>query len=310
MSAQTLLRLIQFRAGYNLVVHAAIEQGHFARHGLEVEVVYTPGSAYLTEALKSGKFEIGHTAADDVIADVESHDGQSDRGSDLFLFMGLHSGLLSLIGAPEMRDLKSLRGKQLAVDSRTSGFVFLLEKALRANGFGLHDYTLVEVGGWESRFLALLQGKYAATLLTPPYIGQALAAGCHLLARGDKMIPVYQATGGAASRTWAKQNPETLVNYIRAYVEATQWCFDRRNRKACLELLAKHNGIGGAAATETLDALIDPKYGLYPEAAFNLPGFVAALELRAEMGHLARPVPPVEKYVDLSYYRKAIGQGE
>lgn len=309
MSALTRLRLIQFRAGYNLVVHAATELGHFAKHRLEIEMTYTPGSSYLSKALRTGKFEIGHTAADDVIADVESHGAKSEGGSDLFLFMGLHSGLLSLVGAPEIRDIKSLRGKQIAVDARTSGFVFILEKALRSNGLGPNDYALVEVGGWESRYRALLEEKSAATLLTPPYIGSALEAGCHLLARGEEMMAVYQATCGAASRRWAERNGETLVSYIRAYVDATLWCFDPKNRKSCLELLAKHNDIRGAAAEQTLDALIDPEYGLYPKAALNLPGIATALELRAEMGYLARPLPPVEKYVDLSYYRKAVGSG-
>jgi len=307
MSAQTFLRLIQFRAGYNLVVHAAIEQGHFAKHGLEAEVVYTPGSAYLTEALRSGKFEIGHTAADDVIADVEGHKGKGDRGLDLFLFMGLHSGLLSLISAPEVRDLKSLRGKQLAVDSRTSGFVLILEKALCASGLGLHDYTLVEVGGWESRYRALLEGKFAATLLTPPYTGEALKAGCHLLARADELIPVYQATCGIARRSWAQENAGALTGYIRAYVEATRWCFDAKNRKDCLDFLMRHNGIEQSSAEDTLDALLDPKNGLHPKAELNLAGITAVAELRAEMGHLMRPVPPPEKYADFSYYRRAVG---
>jgi hypothetical protein len=30
------------------------------------------------------------------------------------------------------------------------------------------------------------------------------------------------------------------------------------------------------------------------------------LELRAEMGFIGRPLPPVDKYVDLSYYREAV----
>lgn len=304
MASATRLRLIQFRAGYNVVVHAALEHGLFVRHGLEVDMAYTPGSSYLTGALRAGEFDIGHTAADDVIADVEGH-----PGSDLFLFMGLHSGLLSLVGAPQIPDIQSLRAKTLAVDARTSGFVLILEKALRARGLKPQDYQLVEVGGWESRYRALVEGRYAATLLTPPYIGQALGAGCHLLARGDAMIPVYQGTCGAASRAWAKQNSETLVRYIRAYVEATRWCFERRNRKACAELLAKHNEIAGAVAAETLDALLDPDYGLYPGAELNLPGIAAALELRAAMGYLSRPLPAVEKYVDLSYYRRAVGSG-
>jgi ABC-type nitrate/sulfonate/bicarbonate transport system substrate-binding protein len=302
MSSLTLLRLIQFRAGYNVVVHAALEHGLFAKHGLVLEVEYTTGSLYLSEQLRAGNFSLGHTGADDVIADVEGN-----SSSDLFLFMGLHSGLLSLVSAPGIRDIQSLRGKELAVDARTSGFVFILEKALRTAGLAAEEYILVEVGGWESRYRALVAGKYAATLLTPPYIGQALASGCHLLARGDAMMPVYQATCGAASRVWAKRNAETLVSYIRAYVEATQWCFDRRNRKACVVLLAKHDEITETAAARTLDALLDPEYGLYPKAELNLPGIAAALDLRAEMSYLSRPLPSVEKYVDLSYYRRAIG---
>lgn len=304
MRPLTRLRLLQFRAGYNVVVHAAMEHGLFAKHGLDVEAEYTAGSLYLSEALRAGEFHIGHTGADDVIADVEDH-----RSSDLFLFMGLHSGLLSLVSVSEVRDIDSLRGKELAVDARTSGFVFILERALRAAGLTPQEYKLVEVGGWESRYRALVDGKYAATLLTPPYIGQALVAGCHLLARGDAIMPVYQATCGAASRAWSKRNAETLVTYIRAYVEATQWCFDRRNRKACIELLAKHNEIPEAAAAHTLDALLDPEYGLFPRAELNLPGIAAAIELRAELGYLRHPLPAVEKYVDLSYYRRAVRSG-
>lgn len=305
MASLSRIRLIQFHAGYNLVVHAAVEQGLFTKHGLDIEVSYTPGSAYLTEALRTGEFHVGHTAADDIVADVESHPG----ASDLFLFMGLHSGLMSLVSAPEIGDLASLRGKEIAVDARTSGFVFILEKALRGVGLTENDYRLVEVGGWESRYRSLAQGKCSATLLTQPFIGQAIAAGCHVLARGDQIIPVYQGTCGAASRRWASQNAETLVGYIRAYLEATRWCFDPRNREACLKLLVKHNGLTGLAAAQTLGALIDPDYGLFPKADLNLPGVAAVLELRAEMGYLRRPLPPVEKYVDLSYYRRAMSPG-
>ena len=95
MASLTPIRLIQFRAAYNLPVHAAVENGTFAGGGLAVEIEYTPGSAYLVEAVRTGRCTIGHAAADDVVADVENQ-----PGSDLFAFMGLHSGLLSLVGAP------------------------------------------------------------------------------------------------------------------------------------------------------------------------------------------------------------------
>jgi len=294
------IKLLQFRAAYNLPVHAGIEVGIFARHALTIETAYTPGSLYVTRALKEGRCDIAHTGADDVIADVEN-----DNRSDLFIFMGLHSGLFSLVGRPDCTSIDSLSGKSIGVDARTSGFALVLERLFRAKGFKGDDYQTVEIGGWESRYRALLEGKTIATLLTEPFIRNALDAGCRLLARDFEMIPSYQGTSGAASRRWAEQHPDRLVRYIRAYMEATQWCFNDRNRRACLDILARYSDIEGPAAEHTLDALLAPDAGLYAKAGVNISGVTAALELRAKLGYLVGPIPPVEKYVDLSYYRKA-----
>jgi ABC-type nitrate/sulfonate/bicarbonate transport system substrate-binding protein len=305
MASLAKLRLIQFRAGYNLPVHAAREQKIFERHGLDIDVTYTPGSLFISDALRKGEFEIGHTGADDIVADVEDFGGGP---SSLFIFMGLHSGLLSIVGAPGMTTVESLRGKELAVDARSSGFVFILERLLRSNSFGPDDYKFVEIGGVDRRYQALLDGKVAGTLLLPPFIGNAVARGCHVIARGDQIVSCYQGTVGAAQRSWAEKNRDRLISYIRAYIEATDWCFDIKNRASCLELLARHNSIEGKAAEDTLDALLDSDYGLYPKAALNLPGLKSVFELRAEMGFLKPPLPPVEKYIDISYYDRAIGK--
>ena len=109
-----------------------------------------------------------------------------------------------------------------------------------------------------------------------------------------------------AKCSWAKNNRDSLIRYIRAYVEATEWCFDSKNRGSCLAVRATHNGIEGKAAEETLDALLDSDYGLYRNAELNLAGLKGVLELRAEMGYLSEPLPTVAKYIDLSYYDRAI----
>jgi ABC-type nitrate/sulfonate/bicarbonate transport system substrate-binding protein len=301
MASLSHLRLIQFRAAYNLPVQAAAENGIFAKHGLEVEAAYTPGSDFLIAALEGAKFEIGHPAADDVVAAVERR-----ADCDLFLFMGLHSGLLSLVAGPGYGHVQTLRGQMLGVDSRSTGFVFLLEKFLRSRGFSPQDYRLVEIGGWEFRYRALLEKKIAATLLTSPYIEDAVDSGCHLLARDREIQPVYQATCGAASRVWARDHETLLVQYLKAYVEATRWCFDPANRDACLRLLKQHMSLDEKRGAIALARLLDTQYGLYPDAALNIPGLAAVLELRAEMGRLAAPLPAVDRYIDLSYYKEAV----
>ena len=294
------LKLIQFRAAYNLPVHAGIETGIFARHGLALETAYTPGSLYISQALKEGQYDVGHTGADDVIAAVENDD------SDLFIFMGLHSGLFTLVGAPDCASIDALFGRSIGVDARTSGFALVLERMLHTKGFAGDNYQLIEIGGWESRYRALMEGKIAATLLTEPFVLNALGAECHLLARDFEMVPSYQGTCGAASRRWAERHPDRLVRYIRAYAAATQWCFERPNRRTCLDMLARYNEIDGTAAEHTLEALFHSNHGLYANAVVNMSGVTAVLQLRAELGYLAHPIPPVEKYVDLSYHRTAL----
>ncbi len=303
MNSLSPLRLIQFQAGYNLPVHVAMESGHFARQGLDVQTTYTLGSVDLMEALEAGRFEVGHTAADDLVARVQARKGNA---SDLFLFMGIYGGLLALVGSPESPNFHSLRGKPLGVDAKTNGFVLLLEKKLRSMGFGASDYSLIEVGGWEQRYRALLEGRLAATLLTPPFVGDAVEAGCHILARLDDVEPVYQATCGVSRRSWARENGDVLVRYIRSYLKATRWCYDPDNRQGCLDLLVKHHGIKLSSAEKTLDALLDPERGLYPNAELSIPGIAAVIRLRAEMGYIAPPLPAPEEFVDLSYYRSAV----
>ena len=275
----------------------------FERNGLDIEVTYTPGSLYISEALRNREFEIGHTGADDIVADVE-HFGSGSKG--LFMFMGLHSGLLSIVGGPGKTTVESLRGQELAVDARASGFVFVLEKLLRSSGFAPADYNFVEIGSVDRRYEALVEGKVAGTMLLSPFTGNALARGCHVLAHGDQIVSCYQGTVGAAKHSWAEENGNLLVRYIRAYVEATQWCFNVNNHASCLDLLAINNGLEGKAAEETLDALLDPGYGMYPKAELNIPGVKAVIELRTEMGYIAQPTPPVQKYIDLSFYNRAV----
>ena len=46
MASLTRHRLIQFRAGYSLPVHAGREDKIFERYGLDFEITYSPGSHY------------------------------------------------------------------------------------------------------------------------------------------------------------------------------------------------------------------------------------------------------------------------
>ena len=208
-----------------------------------------------------------------------------------------------------MTTVESLRGKELAVDARASGFVFILGNccarmasvATITNSLRSAALTGVIRRYWRASLPDLPVGPVAAVR------GQRRGAGLPpARARRSNRFLLSGNRGRRETVPWAEQNRDLLVSYIRAYVEATQWCFDASNRPDCLALLAAHNGLEENAAVQTLDALLDSDYGMYPTAAVNLPGVQSVLELRAEMGFLNPPLPPVEKYIDLSYYNAAI----
>jgi hypothetical protein len=57
--------------------------------------------------------------------------------------------------------------------------------------------------------------------------------------------------------------------------------------------------------------LADPKFGLAPDARFDLAGFKNVLALRAEIeGDWGGKPPAPERYIDLSYYERALKKNQ
>jgi NitT/TauT family transport system substrate-binding protein len=284
------LKVIFFRAAYNLPVTAGVARGIFARHGLELDISYTRGSQMTSAALASGECDIGALAADDVVYEVEAH------GADLFAFLGLHGGILQLVGRPGFRDAHDLAGARLGVDDPASGFALVAHKILATMGLRPSDYQTVAMGGQEFRARALAEGKIDFTLSTPPFSLELLASGYHLLARAHDYLPRYQASCAVATRRWAAKNADAITSYARAYRESLAWTFDPANRQAAIAQLAAEFKLKPALAEATFDALADREDGLFRDAHIDEPGIRAVLALRVEAGLLPDPPPDPAKY--------------
>src|SRR5579883_248442 len=83
------LEVIVFAGGFNWPIWAAQKEGYFARNGVEVHLTPTPGSEYQLKNLIEGKFDIGMTAIDNVIAYMEGQgEAKVDVKPDLIAVMG------------------------------------------------------------------------------------------------------------------------------------------------------------------------------------------------------------------------------
>lgn len=301
MSASALrsVKVIYFRAAYNLPVTLGLERGVFARHGLDLEVTYTLGSIMICDNLLSGAHDLGALAVDDVVYDVEK------RKSDLFAFMGYNSGTIQLMARPAIKSARDLAGKRLGVDDPNSGFAFVAHKILQGLGLGREEYEVVPAGGHNHRAAALKEGRIDAAMIAPPFSVDLTNLGYTLLGRTLDHLPRYQGSVGVTTRRWAAQNGDTLVAYLRAYRESLQWVLDPANRDACVAHLARDFGLTAEIAGPTYDVLAKSKDGLYPDAGIDVPGIQTVLDLRVENGLLDRPTPDPAKYYDATYLRRS-----
>ncbi len=303
------LQVIVFPGGFNWPIWAAQEKGFFAREGLEVKLTPTPSSVFQLTGLIEGKFDIGMTAIDNVIAYQEGQGEAPVSGTpDLFAFMGGDNGFLRLVVQPEIRSYADLKGKELSVDALTTGYAFVLRKMLERGGLKESDYTLVRAGGVLQRWEALKERKHAGTLLLSPFEILAEAAGLRRLGNAIDVLGRYQGLVGASRRSWAQAHSVQLVGYIRAYRAGVAWLYDRAYKAEALALLEKNvRGMSSELAAKTYDVLLGPAGGFEPDCALDIEGVRAVLALRSEYGRPQKTLTNPAAYYDLSYYQKALG---
>lgn len=295
------VRVIVFPGTSNVVLFAAQEKGIFEKYNLAMDLTFTRSSKMQMRGILEGKWDIGHTAVDNVISYDEN------EGADFAMYYGVGGVSLHFFVQPDVQSFSDLKGKDFAVDAITTGFAFVLQKILHENGIKQGEYKLVSVGGTKQRYQAMkAQKSLHGTLLTPPFIGMARKAGFRDMGEITKYIPNYATSVGAARRSWAKEHSYVLERWVRAQKEACDWVFDPKNKAEAVALIAKNLKIPEAIAARSYEGdLMHPEMGLYKAAALPLSGIEVVLNLRAEMGFLKKPLPKPEKFYDLSFYQKA-----
>lgn len=305
VAAPTPLKVVSFHGLSNVPIFAAEKNGLFAKYGLAVNLMFTPNSKSQREGLASGAYQIIHTAADNAVAMVEL------AKDDVIIVVGGDNGFNRIFVQPDIKSLSDLRGKTVVVDAPNTAFGLLLYKALQDAGLNKNDYKVRAVGGSPQRLNAMLTDKAnaAAGILSPPLSFKAAADGLKDMGSATKAVGDYQSGSVVVMRAWAKANSDTLVRYIKAIIGGTRWVLDPANRNAAVALLADRLKLAPDDAAKCYTVITDPIDGFAKDAKFSMQGFENVLKLRADIeGDWGGRPPAPDRYIDLSYYNKAIAE--
>jgi ABC-type nitrate/sulfonate/bicarbonate transport system substrate-binding protein len=297
------LRVRVFPGVQNLPLFAGLARGLFEKHGVRVDLQFTPNSQALRDGLAAGAFEIAHAAVDNAVAMVET------AGADVVIVLGGDGSMNQLFVQPEIGAVADLRGKTVIVDAPNTAYALQLRKMLLVHGLRAgEDYTVKPIGGTFQRVEAMRQNReYAASILNPPFSIMGERAGLRSLGRAVTLLGPYQATGGFVLRAWARANGPVLESYIRGYVAALRWALAPANREEATALLADRLKLAPDVAVATYALAVEPSGGLAPDARLDLEGFRNVLALRAELeGQWGGRPPAPERYYDPQYHQRAL----
>jgi len=267
---------------------------------------YTPSSGFLMTALQDGKFDLGLSLYDNVVAYDEGQGEAKLAGSpDFFAFMSCDFGFASVVAAADVKKFADLKGKTLSVDALSTGAAFVLRELVAKNGLTDDDVKYVRAGGTSNRYVELLAGKHDATLLRTPFELLAQNRGYRVLANAD-MLGSYQGTAGFVRRSWAEAHEAAVIGFLKGYRAGVDWIYQPGNREIVEALLvANIRDMTPALARQSYDLLLAQPGGIYPDARPNVAGIGTVLALRSKYATPQRILNDPARYVDLRFYDKA-----
>ena len=299
----TPIRFVVFPGAFNWPVWVARRLGWFAQAGLEVRDTLTPGSVVQLTGLIEGRFDLGITLIDNVVAYREGQGEVPAVGEDLIGLMAHDTRTFpTLVTLPEVKRYADLRGRTLSLDATKTGYANVLYAMLEKGGLGQGDYRIESVGGVKQRFDALLARQHAGALFNSPFESLLEAQGFTRLDTARSVVSTHQGMVVAGRREWIAANRAAVVGFLRCLLRAIAWLYDPANRDAAFRI---HDEEASGSAAVAHGILFHPVHGLPRDGRIERDAVASVLDLRSRFGVPQRRLASPQDYYDLSYLDEA-----
>jgi ABC-type nitrate/sulfonate/bicarbonate transport system substrate-binding protein len=189
------------------------EAKYFDREGLSVELVRVGGSTRIVAALIGGSGQLIHAGEPAVIPAVA-------RGSDVVIIATMSKvPQHRLIGRPEIKDVKELKGKAVGVTSFGATSDFILRYALQKHGLDPNkDVSIVQTGGQPEGLAAMAAGRIFAQRMSFPLHLKALQMGMRELVDFSTLGLEENVGPVITTRSFIAQRRATVLRFMRAFI--------------------------------------------------------------------------------------------
>jgi len=193
-----------------LVSDAKLDQ----KYGISVQNIFISGAARMNQSMVAGDIElasIGGAVVNTVLA-----------GGDLVaIAVGVPTYGFSLYSRTEIKDVANLQGKLVGIMSKGASSEHAVMALLQRHNLQPgKDVKFIYLGGVREVLAALDRGIVSAGVLSSPTTLAARRLGHKELVNIATLSLPYIHSGVATRRTFARQQPERIKTYLRAYIAA------------------------------------------------------------------------------------------
>jgi ABC-type nitrate/sulfonate/bicarbonate transport system substrate-binding protein len=233
-SLQKAVAMIGARSGASWPLWIAKEARLYAKHGLDVELVYAvhPGPI---AAIISGHATMTSSGSDPALL-------AAAKDPSLVVLGGfMNKGSFAMIGSKTATDMKQLAGKKIGIGRVGDPPYHMAVSLLKKFGMTARDIQWVSVGvDAAARAAALQSGQIDAALITAPAYFRLQSAGLPVLAVLLEHEDIYVSTYYLFRREALTKQRTTALGFIKAHAEAIKRFYD--DRAYATEIMIKYGG--------------------------------------------------------------------
>jgi len=201
-------------SGFQGPIWATKDLGLFEKYGLKAELVLVPGGSRGMQALVSGSTHFAQGSATSPIS------LRLQGGDVVIVAAALNKFPFSLVAQKQIRRPEDLIGKKIGIVNFGGSNELAVVLALKEWRIPRQAVTLVPAGEAAYRLVAMTAGNLDATVLSPPYTGEAARLGMNILAHMSEMDLPFPQTVITVRRSFLEKNRETVKRFVRAYSDA------------------------------------------------------------------------------------------
>ena len=277
---------------YWLPLVVGTEKGFYKKLGLDVELIFIRGNSTALQALTAADLHFvagGTTAGTLAIA----------QGVPITMIMGLYNEPdYEFFGSPELRDLRDLKGKNVAAGTPGSPPDFAIRAALESVGLTDSDVQLLRIPSSPDRLAALQQKRVSATSLGLPLNFVAEQMGFKRIGRLKDIVNELQVDVVFTSRKNIRENPGMVMSFVQGTLDAVRYM--QSNKTDTIRLLSRFSRSSNDIAEKTYE-LVMP--GIPNQGQFTIKGIQAILDYQAKIGLLPKPPPSPESFITREFLK-------